>query len=219
MTGVSFASQQVRNTDFIRKSLDADVFFAPLTVTPPLHLTTGASSDLQALPAGYVDVGFMEKNQGVDLARAIGTTPTMSVGQLSPTRNDINKNEVTARFIMQETKRQTLELYHQVALGGVILDPTTKELDFTEQIRPTTINYRMLVLWTDNNGTDSIYVGIDLPRVSVSSVGNIKITDGVDAITRDVTITSYVDAALGYGVRWLYGGPGWAARAPLMQFS
>lgn len=219
MAGVSFASQQVRNTDFIRKALDADVFMAPMSVSPPSALTSSATSDLQPLPAGYVDVGFMEKSQGVDLGRSIGTSPVMSVGQLTPTRNDVNKNEVTARFVMQETKRQTLELYHNVSLGGTQLDPTTKELKFTEPIRPTTTFYRMLVLMVDNSGTDSIYMAIDLPRVSVTTVGGIKYTDGVDAITRDVTVTAYVDAALGYASRYLMGGPGWAARSALMQFS
>lgn len=215
----SFASLQTRNDDFIRKALDADVFMAPLTSTPPTSLTTGSSSTLNALPAGYTDVGFLDKAQGIDAARQMTTVPVMSVGQLQPTRNDISRNETTLKFTMQETKRQTLELYHQVDLSGALLVSTTKELDFTENVRPVTINYRCFVLWTDNFGADSIWVGMDLPRCSVTAVGGVKITDGVDAVTRDVTLTAYVDPVLGYAVRHLYGGPGWAARAALMQFS
>ncbi len=215
----SFASLQTRNDDFIRKALDADVFMAPMSSTPPTSLTTTSSSTLSALPTGYVDMGFLDKAQGIDAAKQITTVPVMSVGQLQPTRNDISRNETTLKFTMQETKRATLELYNQVDLSGVILDATTMELDFTENVRPTTIDYRCFVLWTDNYGADSIWVGMDLPRVSVTAVGGIKITDGVDAITRDVTLTAYVDPVLGYAVRHLYGGPGWAARAALMQFS
>ena len=218
---VTYTSVQQRNTDFIRKSLDADVFLAPMTTNPPTALTTGAgaANALNALPAGYVDVGYLDKAQGIDVARQIATVPTMSVGQLVPTRNDITKNEVTVKFSMQETKRITLESYHTVNLGGTILTVSTSELNFTEPVRPTTIPLRMLILWTDGTGTDSIFVAMDLPRVTMTSVGNIKISDGVDSINRDVTYTAYTDGVLGYSVRHLYGGPGWAARTAAMQFS
>lgn len=216
---VAFTSLQQRNTDLIRKALDGAVLIAPSTADLPTTLTSGASGELVALPAGYIDVGWVDKADGITRGRNVDSDEVESLGSATPTRRDITKVDTTVQFTMQETKRISLELYHGVVLSTGTFDATSKEVSFTESTRPATVFYRAITLWTDLTGTDAIYGASLYPRVSVTDMDDTKLTDGGGAVVWKVTLTAYVDPTAGYAVKHMYGGPGWQSRLTAMGWS
>jgi hypothetical protein len=216
---VAFSGMLSRNTDHIRKSLDGAVFIAPMTTALPTSLTSGASGALEALPTGFLDVGWVDKGDGINQGRKVDSQETESLGSAMPTRRDISKVDSTIDFTLQETKRLSLQLAFGVLLDPADFDATTKEVSFDEATRPDTIYYRCMVLWTDLSGTDSIYGATLYPRVSVTDMDSIKLTDAGDAIQYKVTLTAYVDAVAGTHARHMYGGPGWMSRTTTMGWS
>lgn len=215
---VAFTSLQQRNTDLIRKSLDAVALIAPTTASLPTTLTTGASGDLTALPAGYIDLGWVDKGDGITRGRNVDSDEIESLGSTTPTRRDIIKVDTTIQVTLQETKRMALELYHGVVLATTGFDATTKEVSFSESTRPSTVFYRLITIWTDLTGTDAIYGASVYPRVSVTDMDDMKIADS-GALAWKVTFTAYVDSTAGYAVKHLYGGPGWMSRLTAMGWS
>lgn len=219
MADTTFAALSQRDSDLIRKSLDAIVFIAPIATVPPTALTAGAESALQALPDGYEDVGWMDASNAVNLATGVTASPVDSFGSLYPTRSDITKMNQTIVLTAQETKAVTMGLYSQVDMSAVTADPTTGEIAYSDPVRPSTIFYRLFILWTDLSGTDTIYGGISFPRVSVTALADMKMDPGTNAMARGMTFTSYPDATLGHARRNYLGGPGIKARAAAMGFS
>lgn len=219
MPDTTFSALSTRNSDLIRKTLDALVFVAPIDTTAVTTLTAGASGALQTLPDGYEDVGWMDASNAVNLATGVTASPVDSFGSLYPTRSDITKMNQTVVITCQETKAVTMGLYSQVDMTAVTSDPTTGEIAYSDPVRPSTMFYRLFVLWQDLSGTDTIYGGVSFPRVSVTAVADQKLTPGTDAMTRGLTFTSYPDADLGYARRNFLGGPGAKSRATAMGFT
>ncbi len=218
MPATTFDALTTRNSDLIRKTLDAVVFVAAMTVTPPTAITSGATGQLQTLPTGYKDIGWMDASNAVNLATGVTASPVDSFGSLYPTRSDITKMNQTITITAQETKAVTMGLYSQVDMTGVTADATSGEIVYSDPIRPSTIFYRLLIMWVDNSGTDSIYGAVSFPRVSVTGVADMKMTMGTDAMSRGLTFTSYPDATLGHARRNFLGGPGILARKTAMGF-
>lgn len=216
---VAFSSMLTRDDDQIRKSLDAAVFLAPATATLPASLTSGASGDLLALPTGYEDVGWLDKGDGVTEGRKVDSQEVESLGSARPTRRDIVKVDNTIKFVMQQTHRLSLELYHGVAVDPAGFDATSKEVSFAEPARPATIYYRCLVIWVDLSGTDSIYAATSYPRVSVTDMADKKLAEGGPPVQYDVTLTAYMDNTAGYASKPMFGGPGWITRLDGMGWS
>lgn len=220
MVDTTFAAASAgRNSDYIRKTLDAVVFVAPIGTTPPTTLTAGASSALQALPAGYKNVGWMDASNAVNLATGVTASPVDSFGSLYPTRSDITKVTQTIAVTLQETQAVTMGLYSQVDMTAINSNTTSGEIAYSDPVRPSIIFYRLWILWTDLTGTDVIYGAMNFPRVSVTALADQKLTAGIDAMTRGVTFTSYPDATLGFARRNYLGGPGIQSRAIAMGFS
>lgn len=218
MVDTTFGAMSLRNSDLIRKSLDALVFVAPVATAVPATLT-GPTSALQALPTGYTDVGWMDASNAVTLATGVTASPVDSFGSLYPTRSDITKMQQTIAVTMQETKATTMGLYSQVDMTTINSNTASGEISYSDPVRPSTIFYRLFVLWTDLSGTDSIYGGMSFPRVSVTALADMKLMPGTDVMSRGVTFTSYPDAALGYARRNYFGGPGIKSRAMAMGFA
>lgn len=219
VANTTFTALQSRNADLIRKSLDAAVFLAPTTAPLVTALTANATADLQTLPVGYVDVGWMDKSNAVKIAAGITSSPVDSFGSIYPTRSDITKSTVTVAITMQETKALTLGVYSQVNVAALTSNPTTGEVAFSDPVRPSTLFYRLLILWTDLSGVDTIYGAVFMPRVSVTALADMNMQDGEAALDRGVTFTAYPDAAAGYAVKRYFGGPGWLARTTAMGFA
>lgn len=204
----SFESIAVRQDHLIRKALGGLIAVAPTTVALPTALTTGASADLSALPAGYEQLGLVTKDDGVSFSRETDTSDVTSWGRVEPTRRDIVSDVRSAAFTCQETNRQVLEMYENVDLSAVEADATTGETTFNSTSSPQTTYRRMLFLSYDGAGADRIYIAKIMPRASVSEAGEQTLSDQGE-LNYPMTVTAFVDATAGYAVRHVFGGPGW----------
>ncbi len=163
-----------KQNQLIRKALEGSVFIADDSAPLPATLTSGPSSELLALPAGYADVGWVSKSDGVTWPRSTETSNVESWGAVEPTRSDITKQTTGIKFVAQETKRSTLELYEGVDLSAVVPNAETGEVTFDRPSRPRIRYYRVLGLFVDGAGADTIYVGKLLPRANVTKTGESK---------------------------------------------
>lgn len=197
-------------SELIRKALEGSIFVAPFTAMPITAMTTGAGSALTALPAGYTDVGFVEKKSAVTWSRKITTEEVMVWGDIFPARRDITKDDSQLKFSMLETKRQSLELYYGLDLSSTLANVTTKEVSFEQPSRPQTIFYRVFGLFQDGEGADATYVGRFYPRASVTDMSDQKWDDDSDPLIWDISMSAVTDTDLGYPVKHFFGGPGWA---------
>lgn len=208
---------QNRQQSLIRKALNGGVWLAPSSAVAPTTLTSGASGDPVALPATYVDMGYILKDDGLTFSRAMESSDTMSWGASEPTRRDVTSDVDTVSFSMQETKRGTLEVYHGVDLSTITPTATTGEVSFTKASSPQTIYRRFMSICQDGAGTSAIYLGRYHPRFSVTNVEDLQWTDGQEIRYR-VTGTAFVDQVAGFSTRFYFGGPGWKSLLVSMGF-
>lgn len=198
-------------SELIRKALEGSIFIAPHTATAISTMTSGAGGALVALPAGYVDVGFVEKSNAVTWSRSVTTQEVMVWGDIFPARRDITKDDSSLKFTMLETKRTAMELYYGVDLSSTTANATTKEVSFAQPSRPDTKFYRVFGLFQDGAGSDAIYVGRFYPRASITDMADQKWSDDSDPVAWDVSMSAVTDTDLGYPVKHYFGGPGWQA--------
>lgn len=206
----TFAEIQDLKADLIRKVLEASLFVAP-TSAPVINAITDASG-LLILPAGYEDVGRVDKDAGIGFPMDVTTEDVTSLGAAQPTRRDISSAVGTLTVTPQETKRKTLELYNSMDLSAVEADSTTGEVSFDLPDRPTIRYMRGLALGKDGEGSEAIYVARHLPRMAMTEPGEQSWNDTA-ALTYPLTFTGFPDDAAGFAQRWFFGGPGWAALA------
>jgi hypothetical protein len=198
-----------KQSHLIRKALEGSVMLAADDALAPVALTGGANADLLELPPEYVDIGWVTKADGATWPRSTDTSDVESWGSVEPTRVDITKETVGIKFTAQETNKGTLELYEGVDLSSVIPDATTGEITFDRPSRPRIRYYRVLGVFVDGSGADTIYVGKLLTRCNVTEKEDQKWSDGDDPVTYGVTLNGNYDAALGTACRYYFGGPGW----------
>lgn len=196
-------------SELIRKALEGSIFVAPFSATPITMMTSGAGGALVALPAGYTDVGFVEKSNAVTWSRSVTTEEVMVWGDIFPARRDITKDDSQLKFSMLETGRQAMELYYGVDLSSTLADATSKEVSFEQPSRPATKFWRVFGLFQDGAGSDAIYVGRFYPRASVTDMSDQKWSDDTDPVMWDVSMSAVTDTDLGYPVKHYFGGPGW----------
>ncbi|PKW15926.1 hypothetical protein [Saccharopolyspora spinosa] len=216
-SGTSYEALRDKKNQLIRKALEGSVFIADESAELPTALTTGDAAQLLPLPSGYEDVGWVEKSDGATWSRSVDTSDVESWGAVEPTRTDIVKQTDGLKFIAQETKRRTLEIYESVNLAEVTPDSTTGEVTFDRPTRPAPRYFRAMGLFQDGAGADTIYVAKLAPRAAVTSTGDQKWSDG-EVVGYDVTFTAYFDAAAGTAMRFFFGGPGWKALLEDMGF-
>lgn len=209
MTTTTFDALQQRKNELIRKALEGSVFIAPFSAALPTAMTSGASGDLNALPSGYVDVGWVDDKQGATWSRKPTTADVTSWGSVEPTRTDITKDDRVVKFTAQETKAITLELAEGVDMSGVTPDATSGEVSFSSSTRPETRYYRVFGLFVDGDGADSIYIGRLLPRAVVTSIGDQVWSNTADALVYPLEMSARIDSVAGYSVKHFFGGPGW----------
>lgn len=208
-----------RQASLIRKALAGSVFIAPMSAELPTSLTSGASSELAALPTDFNDLGWISKDDGVNWAREMEVSEVTSWGSFDPTRRDINSDVTSLTLIAQETNIHTLGLYNNVDLSAVTADATTGEVSFNSALRPSTKYYRVFAIFVDGTGEDTVYVARLLPRAMVSEVGEQVWSDGDDPVAYEITLTATPDEDAGYSIRHYFGGPGWKANLTDMGFS
>lgn len=214
----TFDALQKKQVELIRKPLAGAVMLAPITADLPASLTTGATSDLATLPAGYKDLGLITKSDGLSWSRSVDVAETTSWGFADATRRDITSDVTTLQLTAQETNIQTLGLYHNVDMSTVTPDATTKEVAFSQPLRAASRYYRVFAISVDGVGADAIYIGRLLPRAMVSDIGDQAWTDA-DELAYQVTLTATPDTTAGYSVRHFFAGPGWAALTSKMGWA
>lgn len=199
-----------KKTQLIRKARDGSAFIAPFSATTITALTSGAGSDLAALPAGWEDLGWASTD-GATYGRETETSDVNSFGSVEPTRSDVTSDRITMGIVAQETKLLTLQLYTGADLSALEADATTGEVGIEKPARPGFRYYRVLGLFVDDTDDGELYIGRYMPRSRVTEFGEQQFTDGDDPISYPLTFTGYEDSVLGYSHKWLFGGPGWEA--------
>lgn len=207
-----YSSIAKRQSQLIRKALQGSVFIAPYTAPPITAMTTGANQDINPLPTGYVDVGWIDKKNAVTWSQKVTTTEVMAWGDVYASRRDITKIDSQLKFNMLETNKQSLQLYNGVDLTSTTLLPLTRELQIAQPSRPQPIPYRVFGLFQDGVGSNTTYVGRFYPRAFVTDVNDQKWDDEADALMWDIGMTAQVDSVLGYPCLTMFGGPGWVSQ-------
>jgi hypothetical protein len=200
----------------IRKTLEGSVFAAPITATAITALTD-TTSELLALPTGYVDLGFMS-DDGAQFSSEIDSSDVTSWGSVEPTRRDITQDVTTLQGFFQETNKMSIALYTNVDADSLTPDATSGELVVDKPDRPANRHYRILTIGVDLADAGEIYVARFLPRASVTDKDDQGYQGGDDPLGWPVTLTAYKDAALGTSERYFFGGPGWKALLDDMGF-
>lgn len=214
---MSIATLAARQSKLIRKALDAVVFAAPTTAAAVTAITTGAGATLVTLPVEYSSLGHHTEDDGINWTREVDVADVRSHGSSEPTRRDITSDVTGLVVLAQETKLQTMEMFHNVDLSTVTPDATTSEIGFNRTSQPATRYYRLLALAQDGAGADTIYFARFCPRASLTEFADQPWTKG-DEVRWPLTFTAYVDDDLGYSMREMWGGPGIAALVDDMGF-
>ncbi len=205
-----YATLRDKKTELIRKARDGSAFLAPSSAGAITALTTGASADLAALPAGYTDLGWTSTD-GATYSRTTETSDVQSFGSVEPTRSDVTSDRIGMSVTAQETKLLTLELYTGADLSASEAAAVTGEFQIEKPDRPGFRYYRLLGLFVDDGDDGEIYIARFMPRARVTEFGEQQFTDADDPISYPLTFTGYEDSVLGYSHKWFFGGPGWLA--------
>ena len=200
----------------IRKSLEGSTFIAPITADPIASLT-GPDSALNALPAGYNDLGWMS-DDGAQFSSDIETSDVTSWCAVEPTRRDIVSDVTTLQVSLQETNKHTIGLYTGADMTAVVPDATSGEVVVEKPDRPPLRHYRVLTIGVDLADAGEIYIARFLPRASLTDKDDQAFSNGDDPLGWPVTLTGYMDPTLGYSERFYFGGPGWEALLSSMGF-
>lgn len=210
MAATTYAAMIDQNQALIRKPQAFAVFMAPYASTLPASLTSGASSLPEALPTGFSDVGFLDKEAGATWSREIENSDVLAVGVTEPVRRDVTSDVSGLTFTALESKKLTFELAHNVDLSAVTPDATTGEISYAQATQPATKYYRLIAIGVDGAGADAFYMARLMPRVAVTEVAEQAWNDG-QAMTYGITVTAFKDPTAGYAIKHLWGGPGWKA--------
>ncbi|MDG9703813.1 phage tail protein [Streptomyces sp. DH37] len=200
----------------IRKSLEGSTFIAPIT-SDAITSLTGADSSLNALPAGYNDLGWMS-DDGAQFSSDVETSDVTSWGAVEPTRRDIVSDVTTLQVSLQETNKHTIGLYTGADMTAVVPDATSGEVVVEKPDRPPLRYWRVLTIGVDLADAGEIYIARFLPRASLTDKDDQAFNNGDDPLGWPVTLTGYMDDTLGYSERFYFGGPGWEALLSAMGF-
>lgn len=216
---MTLSTLQDLNNKLIRKALNfslyiADYSAATIDETTLFDATTG---DIDTLPTGYKDVGFLN-DDGAKFSRAITKVDITSLQSNTPTRSDITLDETTVDVSCQETKLATLGLHIGADFSAFTPDPVSGTLRVDQPKVTTSRNYRLIAIVEDTTAAGSIYICRYMPNAQVDSVGDQSFTKS-DAVMWPVTMKGQYDSADGTAHSWIFAGPGWKALLPDMGLS
>lgn len=217
----SFSALAKRQGELIRKPLAGVIAVADMdtVLAADFSLTEGITSELVDLDElGFDQLGWVSKSDGLTFSSDVETSDVESWGALEPTRSDITKDVTSAQFTCQETNKKVLEMYYNVDLTNVKGDAVTSEVAFNSATEPTTTYRRMVFLSKDGSGSNEFYMAKLMPRASVTAKAD-QTWNSEDALTYGMTVTAKLDSDLGYAVRHIFGGPGWAKQLVKMGFT
>lgn len=189
-------------------------------LAPDFKLTTGGLSGAPITLTeltDYEQLGWVSKNDGFTFSSDTETEDVESFGSVEPTRTDIVRDVTTAQFTPQETNRIVLEMYYNVDLSALTPDNGTGEVGFNQAVEPSTTYRRMIFLSKDGKAGSEIYMAKIMPRASVTAKADQQHGAGAE-LSYGMTVTAKVDDELGYSVRNVFAGPGWAKQLVKMGF-
>lgn len=202
----TFNEVKAHNPANIRKALELAIFVKPYEADDEEITTLWTTAGGLTVPPGYVGVGRTTKDDGASWSRDQDSAEVESHGYAEPGRVDILKDVSGLAFTMQESKRQSMELYHGLDLSAVTTD-ADGNFFFDKASRPIQKKYRVLAIGKDGDGPDAIYMARWLPRASITENGEQAWSEG-DEIQYPATFTAYTDEPVGTSFRELWGGPG-----------
>lgn len=214
---MALKSIAARDNRLIRKAQDA-VVFATQPSTAAIEAITDDTMALITIPTEWNSLGHHTEEQGLNWTREVENSDVRSHGSNEPTRRDIVSDVSGLTMTAQETKMQTLEMFHNIDLSNVEADATSGEVAFNRATTPATRYYRLLAIAQDGGGSDAIYFGRFLPRVSITDYSEQSWTKSGE-LQYQLTMTAYVDDTLGYAMREMWGGPGLPAVLDAMGFT
>lgn len=206
MTVESFADVRGHNGDNIRKILEMAIFVKPWDEADVEVTKVWTTAGGLVIPAGYLPVGMVTKDDGASWTRDQDSADVESFGYAEPSRRDITKDVTGLAFTMQESKKTVMEMFHGLDLSTVATD-ADGNFFFDKASRPAQRKYRVLALGKDGDGPDAVYLARWLPKAQVTENGEQAWSDG-DEIKYPATLTGYTDAAVGTSFREIWGGPG-----------
>ncbi|MER7967786.1 phage tail protein [Streptomyces sp. NPDC096080] len=215
MPAADFGTIAELRQSLIRKALRYAIFAADTTaaaVTAPFD-NTGI---LQALPAGYVPVGYTTTD-GITFSGDLSNSDVESGQSASPTRSDVETDTMTAQWVPQETNAAAVALYENLPLSGAGALPDLGTATWTWS-RPKTppTRYRRLVFIAEdlNKSTGQpLYIVKHMPSALRSGREDEQWTRTAE-ISRGVTYQAYIDDVLGTDMKTWIDGPGWRDFVP-----
>lgn len=202
----TFEDVRDAQSHLILKALGGFIAVAPMSAEMPEAFTdeSGALIDLKA--AGFSSLGWLTKGDGINFSRETENQETESYGALEPTRVDFTKDVTSAAFRMQETNKQTLEMYHNTDLSDVVVGENG-EFSFVNDAQPSTIYRRIIYIAKDGNGDNAKYIIKAMPRAVLSEVQE-QAWSAESELSYGLTVKATTDDELNYSVRHAFAGPG-----------
>ncbi|MEV8396282.1 phage tail protein [Streptomyces sp. NPDC057596] len=215
MPAADFTTIAELRQSLIRKALRYAIFAAD-TTTDAVSTPFDPTGLLQALPTGYVPVGFTTTD-GVTFSGDLSNSDVESGQSASPTRSDVETDTATAQWVPQETNAAAVALYENLPLSGpdALPDLGTATWTWSRPKTPPTRYRRLLFIAEDLNKEtgNPLYIVRHFPSALRSGREDEQWTRTAE-ISRGVTYQAYLDDALGTdSITWI-DGPGWRDFAP-----
>lgn len=207
---MSIETLQGLQAGLIRKALAGSFLTAPYATALPTSFTTGTTATLNAL-TGFDPIGHLSREGAPTFTPEVESNDVESWGVAEPPRTDIIAKRTTVSFTGQETHLKNFELYHGIDLSQHEADATTGEFAFNEPVRPALIYRRAIFFAVDGDGADAIFIFKVMPKFTVTEVGE-QSWSTENPIEYPITGRALFDETAGFGVRHVFGGPGWKAR-------
>lgn len=206
LTG-SFDDVKGHNSRLVRKMLEMAVYVAPDSA-PDITSLTAADNSL-TIPAGYVSLGIMSKEEGATITPALEVSEVGGYGYGQPIRRDTVSRTTQVAFTMLESKRINFEVYYGMDLSAAKAPVTAgdNEISWEHPDRPDTKYWRVLCLGRDGQGTNTIYHGEYFPRATLADISE-QTWNETDPLTWGVTLGVDSDSTAGTPQRTFWGGPG-----------
>lgn len=211
-----FADVAGFKNQLIRKALQGTMLVADYSEAA---LTTiSAASAVLTIPPAYVSIGKLTKD-GATYTPEQEISKILGWGDSSPSRQDVESEDITIEISAIETKKRVLEIFNGVDLSAEVPD-TNGEIAFDRPLVPTIRDYRVLLLSKDINKANGleIYYGLHFPRANFTVNGGQQLQPGENALEYPMTVTALSDSTVGTAVRTFLAGPGLAGLVDDMDF-
>lgn len=192
----------------IRKALAGAVLLGPADAPEIESLTTGASSELAAIPSVYKSMGRHPRDAAPTFTPSQEQEEVLTWGELEASRVDATSKSLAIAFSCQDTRKSVLAAYTGVNLDNVKADAVTGEVQIVDPTDPNLTYYRAFFLMTDGTGSDAYFIARYCPKFVITSVGEESWNQG-GAVVYPFNGRALVDTDLGYSSKRFYGGPGW----------